>query len=160
MCIRDRPPTAPRLITATVVFGTLEAVLGLMPGYGTFLALLIPTGLAAATVTTTANSLTQLHADPHLRGRVMSVYFLVLLGGTPIGAPLVGLVSDTLGARSTLILAGIVSAASALALPALVSARTRRLDRTNKPMTQADAPLTDTPGPALSGKAPTNQSTT
>nr|AQT01380.1 SgnH [Streptomyces gilvosporeus] len=157
---RGQPPTAPRLITATVVFGTLEAVLGLMPGYGTFLALLIPTGLAAATVTTTANSLTQLHADPHLRGRVMSVYFLVLLGGTPIGAPLVGLVSDTLGARSTLILAGIVSAASALALPALVSARTRRLDRTNKPMTQADAPLTDTPGPALSGKAPTNQSTT
>lgn len=154
------PPTAQRLITATVVFGTLEAATGLMPGYGTFLALLIPTGFASVTVTTTANSLTQLHADPHLRGRVMSVYFLVLLGGTPIGAPLVGLVSDALGARSTLVLAGLVSAASALALPALVTARTRRLDRTKKPTAQANAPLTDTPGPALSGKAPTHRSTT
>ncbi|MEU6589977.1 hypothetical protein ABZ923_12285 [Streptomyces sp. NPDC046881] len=63
----------------------------------------------------TANALTQLHADPHLRGRVMSVYFLVLLGGTPVGAPLAGLVSDALGARATLILGGVVSACVALA---------------------------------------------
>lgn len=80
-------PTARRLVTATVVFGILEAALGLMPDYSTFMALLIPTGFASVTVTTTANALTQLHAAPHLRGRVLSAYFLVLLGGTPIGAP-------------------------------------------------------------------------
>lgn len=114
---RGEQPTARRLTTATVVFGALEAALGLMPGYGTFMALLIPTGFAAVIVTTTANALTQLHADPHLRGRVMSVYFLVLLGGTPLGAPLVGMVSDALGVRCTLLLGGLVSATSALALP-------------------------------------------
>ncbi|MFJ7899869.1 MFS transporter [Streptomyces sp. NPDC096198] len=120
---RGRPPTARLLVTATVVFGTLEATLGLMPGYAAFTAFLVPTGLAAATVTTTANTLTQLHTDPGLRGRVMSVYFLVLLGGTPVGAPLVGLVSDTFGARSSLVLGGLISASSALALSALVHAR-------------------------------------
>ncbi|WP_234336156.1 MFS transporter [Streptomyces sp. NRRL S-1022] len=116
---RGRRPTVRRLAVTTVVFGALEAALGLMPGYGTFAALLIPTGFAAVTVTTTANALTQLHADPHLRGRVLSVYLLVLLGGTPVGAPLAGMVADAFGARSTLLLGGVVSACSALALPVL-----------------------------------------
>lgn len=127
-----RLPTPRSLVTATVVFGVLEATLGLMPGYVTFMALLIPTGYAAVTVTTTANALTQLHAAPHLRGRVLSVYFLVLLGGTPLGAPAVGLVSDTFGARSSLVLGGMVSALSALAVAASVTER-RRPDRPGEP---------------------------
>ncbi|MET7774993.1 MFS transporter [Streptomyces mirabilis] len=123
---RQQPPTGRRLILSVVVFGLLEAAVGLMPGYITFLALLVPTGVAAVTVTTTANALTQLSADPQMRGRIMSVYFLVLLGGTPLGAPLVGLVSDTLGARYSLVLGGLISAVAAPALLALVTARARR----------------------------------
>ncbi|MGW4565828.1 MFS transporter [Streptomyces sp. NPDC004561] len=126
---RGDPPTARRLVTTTVVFGALEAAQGLMPDYGTFMALLIPTGFAAVITTTSANALTQLYAAPELRGRVMSVYFLVLLGGTPVGAPLVGLVSDALGARTTLVLGGVVSASSALALSALVTRRIQRRTR-------------------------------
>ncbi|MFJ6701257.1 MFS transporter [Streptomyces sp. NPDC091283] len=130
---RARPPTRRRLILATVVFGTLESALGLTPDYGTFMALLVPTGFAAVTVTATASSLIQLHADPRLRGRVLAVHLLVLLGGTPIGAPLAGLTADALGARTGLVLAGAVSASSALALSALVTARTRRHTRTTPP---------------------------
>ncbi|MER5546754.1 MFS transporter [Streptomyces sp. CG4] len=137
-----QPPTVRRLVTATAVFGALEAALGVMPGYGTFLALLIPSGCAAVTVTTTANALTQLHAAPHLRGRVLSVYFLVLLGGTPIGAPLVGLVSDTFGTRSSLVLGGLVSALSAPAVSAWVRARSRRR-----------APINSLTGPAGPSRA-------
>lgn len=121
-----KPPTARRLTSATIGFGALEAAQGLMPGYGSFLVLLFVTGCAAVTVTTTANALIQLHADPPLRGRVLSVYFLVLLGGTPVGAPLVGLVSDVLGARFTLVLGGIVSLVAALALSVLFANRNRR----------------------------------
>ncbi|GHI09793.1 MFS transporter [Streptomyces cellostaticus] len=154
-----QPPTARRLITATVAFGVLEAALGLMPGYGTFMALLIPAGLASVTVTTTANALTQLHVDPHLRSRVLSVYFLVLLGGTPIGAPLVGVVSDALGARSTLILGGLISAVSALALPATVTGR-HRPNRRRRTADPAGAPLTDAPDTSAgtSGEALTSPS--
>jgi MFS family permease len=146
-------PTARRLVTATAVFGVLEAALGLMPAYGTFMALLIPTGYAAVTVTTTANALTQLRAEPHLRGRVLSVYFLVLLGGTPIGAPLVGLVSDAFGTRSSLVLGGIVSTVSALALSALIAER-RRLDRPRQVAGPVGAPLPDTPPAGASGRTP------
>ncbi|MFY4720864.1 MFS transporter [Streptomyces sp. LaBMicrA B280] len=111
-----KPPTARRLTGTTIGFGALEIAQGLMPGYGSFLALLFVTGCLAVTVTTTANALIQLHADPRARGRVLSVYFLVLLGGTPIGAPLAGLVSDALGARFALVLGGLVSLGAGLAL--------------------------------------------
>ncbi|MEU6096290.1 MFS transporter [Streptomyces sp. NPDC047079] len=138
----NKPPTVRRLISTTIVFGALEAAQCLMPDYGSFMALLIPTGFAAVTLTTTANALTQLHADPQLRGRVMSVYFLVLLGGTPVGAPLVGLVSDSLGARSTLVLGGIISASSALALSALITGRIQRRIRIT-----GTASVTSSPSP-------------
>ncbi|MFD5792992.1 MFS transporter [Streptomyces diastatochromogenes] len=141
-----RPPTARNLIASTVVFGLLEATVGLMPGYVTFLILLVPTGLAAVTATTTANALTQLKAEPHLRGRVMSVYFLVLLGGTPFGAPLVGWVSDTLGARYSLILGGLISATAALVLPRLITYRARPSKRSGPPSTTVtEEKLTGTP---------------
>lgn len=150
---RGRPPTARRLVTATAVFGVLEATLGLMPGYRTFMALLIPTGYAAVTVTTTANTLTQLRAEPHLRGRVLSMYFLVLLGGTPIGAPLVGLVSDAFGTRSSLILGGVVSTVSALTLPSLI-ARRRRRDRPRQAAGRIGSPLPDTSQAGTPDRAP------
>ncbi|MGW1006617.1 MFS transporter [Streptomyces sp. NPDC002520] len=153
---RARPPDARVLIRSTIVFGALEAALGLMPGYGTLMALLVPTGFAAVIVTSTANALTQLHADPRLRGRIMSVYFLVLLGGTPIGAPLVGLVSDTLGARSSLILGGLVSASAALAIPTLLTGRARRLGGERacpgRPLAPHDAELTSAAARDASGQ--------
>ncbi|MFI9251791.1 hypothetical protein [Streptomyces sp. NPDC053069] len=77
------------------------------------------------TVMTTANAMTQLNADPSMRGRIVSVHLLVVLGGTPIGAPLVGLVSDTLGARFSLIPGGAISALAAISLSAVVTARSR-----------------------------------
>ncbi|MEV0178766.1 MFS transporter [Streptomyces sp. NPDC050625] len=150
---RGTPPTVRRLIATTVVFGALEAALGLMPGYGTFMALLVPTGFAAVTVTTTANALVQLHADPRLRGRVLSVYFLVLLGGTPVGAPLVGLVSDAFGARSGPVLGGLVSASCALTLPALIARRVRRLPPLTTPVSVTGSALTPA-GPAGDRRQP------
>jgi MFS family permease len=87
------------------------------------MAVLLPTGLASATVLTTANAMTQLNTTPHMRGRVMSIYLLVLLGGTPIGAPLAGLVSDTLGARYALILGGLICALGTITLATAIPAR-------------------------------------
>ncbi|MEU8032175.1 hypothetical protein AB0C13_26650 [Streptomyces sp. NPDC049099] len=73
--------------------------------------------------------MTQLNADPSMRGRIVSVHLLVLLGGTPIGAPLVGLVSDTLGARFSLIPGGAISALAAVGLSAVITACSRTTRR-------------------------------
>jgi predicted MFS family arabinose efflux permease len=78
------------------------------------------------TFTTTANALVQLGSAPHVRGRVMALYVLVFLGGTPFGAPLVGAVSDALGPRAALALGGVVTGLAVL-LAALWTLRARRL---------------------------------
>lgn len=92
--------------TAAVVFGLVEVVAGLAPSYVTF-ALLCPVlGLASLTLLTSANGYMQMNTDSGIRGRVMALYLMVLMGGTPVGAPVVGWIGETMGARWTLLLGG------------------------------------------------------
>jgi MFS family permease len=56
-------------------------------------------GVATLTLTNTSNSLMQLSTEPAMRGRVMALRVGIALGGTPIGAPIVGWVSDNCGPR-------------------------------------------------------------
>src|SRR3954447_17215941 len=73
-------------------------------------ALLVPTGAAVLTFTTTANATVQLGSAPEMRGRGMALYVLVFLGGTPVGAPVIGALAEALGPRSSLLIGGVVSA--------------------------------------------------
>jgi MFS family permease len=120
---RARPGMRLMLGTA-LAFGVLEVAAGLMPTYWSFLALLVPTGVALLMFTTTANSATQLGVAPAVRGRVMGLYMLVFLGGTPLGAPLVGWAAEQFGARMSLIGGGVISAL-AVVVAALLLARAR-----------------------------------
>jgi len=91
------------VILSALAFGVAEIVAGLLPSYLTF-ALWTPVlGLTALTMITAANATVQLSVSPELRGRVMALYMMIFLGGTPIGAPIVGWVGETFGARWTLI---------------------------------------------------------
>jgi MFS family permease len=106
---------------AAFAFGVLEVVAGLMPAYWSFLALLVPTGLALLIYTTTANLATQLGCAPEMRGRVMGVYLLVFLGGAPLGSPLVGWLAELFGPRMSLISGGVISAAATVAVSVLLA---------------------------------------
>ncbi len=70
-----------------------------MPNYWLFGVTLVIIGVSAQTFTTTANSTVQLTIEPIMRGRVMAIFFTIAMGGTPIGAPVVGWVADTFGPR-------------------------------------------------------------
>jgi MFS family permease len=97
------------VIAAGLAFGTIEIALGLMPSYLTF-ALCTPLlGLSLLTMLNSANTSVQLSVDPVMRGRVMALYMMVVMGGTPLGAPIVGWVGATFGARWTLIGGGTMS---------------------------------------------------
>jgi predicted MFS family arabinose efflux permease len=50
----------------------------------------------------TMNSSLQLNAADHMRARVMAIYFVLFLGSTPIGAPIVGWLSETFSPRVAL----------------------------------------------------------
>jgi MFS family permease len=100
---REGRPRQRLVVLAGLAFGTVEIALGLMPSYLTF-ALLTPVlGLCLLTMLNAANTTVQLSVDPVMRGRVMALYMMVVMGGTPLGAPVVGWVGATFGARWTLI---------------------------------------------------------
>jgi MFS family permease len=108
------------------VFGLLTVVAGLMPGYVSFAAMLVPTGAAALVFSVANNSFVQLGVDPQMRGRVMALYFMCFMGGTPVGAPLIGWISEHLGAPWGLILGGAVCVLAGLGAAAFL-ARGRRV---------------------------------
>jgi MFS family permease len=106
---RAAKPRPHWVIVAGVTFGTIEIGLGLMPSYLAF-ALGTPLlGLSLLTMLNSANTTVQLSTDPTMRGRVMALYMMLVMGGTPIGAPIVGWVGATFGARWTLIGGGAMS---------------------------------------------------
>jgi MFS family permease len=125
---RRSAPTPRRMVGAAIAFGLLEVVVGLAPTFGSMMLLLVPTGVAVLTFTTTANALVQLGSDAAVRGRVMALYVLVFLGGTPIGAPVIGVVAEHLGPRASLIIGGAVCAVAAAAAGLLLS-EPQRIER-------------------------------
>ncbi|MDQ3422855.1 MAG: MFS transporter [Actinomycetota bacterium] len=91
------------VILAAVGFGLSEIVAGLLPSYLIFAVWTPVLGLLALTMITAANATVQLSVSPAFRGRVMALYMMIFMGGTPIGAPLVGWVGETFGAPWMLI---------------------------------------------------------
>jgi MFS family permease len=113
---RRSRPTLSLLVATSLAFSVFEMVSGLMPDFLTFVLMLIPTGLALLTLTTAANSTMQLGTTSTMRGRVMGLYMLVFLGGTPIGSPLAGWVAEVFGPRMVLISGGLISLAATVAV--------------------------------------------
>ena len=108
-------PRLSYLIAAALCFGVGCVLAAAMPTYVWFGVMLVAVGMAAQTYTTSTNSLVQLSTEPAMRGRVIAIQFAIALGGTPIGAPLVGWVADTLGPRWSLGL-GALSGLAAVAV--------------------------------------------
>jgi MFS family permease len=123
---RQGPPRQRTLFAAVVAFGLLEVAVGLAPTYELMALLLVPTGVAVLTFTTTANAIVQLGSAPHVRGRVMALYVLVFLGGTPAGAPLIGALAEAFGPRTSIVVGGVVVALSGI-VAAVVMTRVRGL---------------------------------
>jgi MFS family permease len=97
------------LLVSYAAFAVASAAAALAPSYQWFAVLLIPVGLSALTVLTTANSMVQLSVEPAVRGRVMGLYMAVFMGGTPLGSPLIGWIGSAWGPRWTILMGSICS---------------------------------------------------
>ncbi|MEV7007372.1 MFS transporter [Streptosporangium sp. NPDC051022] len=109
MAARRVRPSRRLLIGGAVSFGLFQILTGLAPWYPVYLFLLIPAGVALISVNTAANTSVQLAASPEMRGRVMGIYVLVFTGGAPIGAPLLGWVSEMGGPRTGVVVGGVLT---------------------------------------------------
>jgi MFS family permease len=113
-----RRPRQRVIVAAAAGFGLLQVAAALMPGMAAFLPLIAAMGLVNLVFQAMANASVQLAVDPQLRGRVMGLYMLVFMGGTPVGAPVIGAVTSHYGARAGMIVCGAVPALAAAATAA------------------------------------------
>ncbi|MBN9176526.1 MAG: MFS transporter [Microbacterium sp.] len=88
-------------------FGVVSLVSATMPLYVLYAAMLVLVGFCTVSMMTTANGYVQTTTDPALRGRVMALYMAILMGSTPIGAPIAGWVADTFGPRVAISVGGV-----------------------------------------------------
>lgn len=109
------------IIIAALVYGTLQALAGLAPVYGLFLPLLVGIGIARLIYAIMADSLVQLSCNPGIRGRVMSFYVIIMVGGQAIGGPLMGGLAEWLGPQAALVISGAVPALAAMVIGVLIA---------------------------------------
>jgi MFS family permease len=109
---RGDRPTLTTLLWSAGLLGVGFTLAGFAPTYWSFAAALVVVGLACLTFVNATNALMQLSTEPSMRGRVMALRVAVALGGTPIGAPIVGWIADTFGPRWAL---GVGAASGVLA---------------------------------------------
>lgn len=102
------------LLIGAAAFGLGCTLAAIAPTYWLFAASLVVIGVAALTFMNTSNSLMQLSTEPAMRGRVMAIRLAIALGGTPIGAPIVGWVADRFGPRWAIAAAAAAGVAAAL----------------------------------------------
>ena len=95
------------LLVGSAVFGIGCTLAALAPGYWWFAVALVVIGVAALTFTNATNSMMPLDTEPAMRGRVMALRVGVALGGTPVGAPIVGWVANRFGPRWALAIGAI-----------------------------------------------------
>lgn len=123
-----KKPTRRLLVGSAIAFGALELAASFAPSlmsayFGLFLV-----GTAGFLFIVVANSTVQLSSAPEMRGRAMALFFLVLLGSTPFGGPLLGWISETWSPRVALGIGGAASLGAALIMGAVL-ARRRRIER-------------------------------
>ena len=114
MAARRKRPRVRLVIGAAFAFGLAAGAMSLMPTYTTFAITSIVVGFCTLTMLTSANAAIQVSTDPAFRGRVMSLYMMVLMGSTPLGSPLVGWIGETFGARWSIGVGAIASLVVAL----------------------------------------------
>jgi MFS family permease len=98
--------TIRRLLVASLSFSLLFAAVAVTPIFVLSAALLVALGFAGISFATTANTLLQLRVPDELRGRVMSLHMLLFAGSTPVGAFLIGTLSERIGVSATLLICG------------------------------------------------------
>ncbi|MGA8208995.1 MAG: MFS transporter [Nocardioidaceae bacterium] len=133
------------VVLAALGFGAAEVVAGLLPTYLAFAVWTPVLGIASLTMITAANATFQLSVAPHMRGRVMALYMMVFMGGTPLGAPIVGWVGETFGARWTLVGGGLATILGTM-LAVLVFLRATAAGRRQVPEPVAVTPDGDARG--------------
>jgi len=120
---RRAHPRQAVIIACSIAFGIVEILSGLAPNYIIFAISLPLCGITSLLMIATANAFVQMSVSADMRGRVMALYMCIFMGGTPLGAPILGWVAEQWGARWTLIGGGALTAIGTIVATALLAGR-------------------------------------
>ena len=129
------------LVLAAAAFGLFQVSAAIAPDMAVFLTLLGAMGFLNLAFQSMANASVQLAVDPELRGRIMGLYMLAFIGGTPIGAPVIGVLTSHFGARAGMALCGAVPLLAAVVTAAAGRRRAGRDCRALPPGRADSAPV-------------------
>ncbi len=100
------PKTAEGVAHGNKLFGAAILATAAAPSVAVALVALTVVGATSVTFLAVGNTTLQLTADPRFRGRVMALWTVAFLGSTPIGAPIIGWVSEQISPRGGLVVGG------------------------------------------------------
>ena len=116
------------IVASAGLFGLTQALAALMPTQEWFVVMLIIVGFMTLVFLTSAATAVQLEAGASVRGRVLALYFPLLLGGHALGGLLAGWLTEDFGVRTGLVVTGALGMLSAAVIGFLLwrfSARRR-----------------------------------
>ncbi|MGO4385068.1 MFS transporter [Specibacter sp. RAF43] len=119
------------VISAAGAYGVVLMIASLAPGMVTFGAVMVVAGFASLLFLTSANQLVQMSTNVQVRGRVMSLYIMVLIGGQAVGGPLMGFLAEHLGVQWAMVVAGGVPALAAGTIAVILARRGQLTVRMN-----------------------------
>ena len=106
-------PTPRRLVVVAALFGSAVLAVSVMPTLSLVYVLMPLVGAASVSMISLSNATLQLGSEPRLRGRVMALFSVALLGSTPIGGPIVGYLGEHISPRFSLAVGGVAALAAA-----------------------------------------------
>ena len=115
LVIAARGPSTPRrLIAMAGTFGLSMTMLAVAPTAAVAYLVIPIVGAGMIGTLTSTNVLLQLNARPEMRGRVMALFSVAVIGSTPIGGPVIGWVGDEFGARASILVGAIAAVLAAV----------------------------------------------
>lgn len=102
-----------RIIGAALILAVLFVATSLSPNFSIALGMVFALGASSVVFKALASTWLQLTASPSMRGRVLAMLVVAIGGTTPIGAPVMGWLSEQFGTRMTFVLAGVCTAIAA-----------------------------------------------
>ncbi|MET4002341.1 MULTISPECIES: MFS transporter [Arthrobacter] len=111
------------VMAAAGSYGVVLMIASLAPNMVTFGAVMVVAGFASLLFLTSANQLVQMSTNVRIRGRVMSLYIMVLMGGQALGGPLMGWLAEHWGVQWATVVAGGMPALAAVVIGLVLAKR-------------------------------------
>jgi MFS family permease len=103
------------------MYGVMLCLAALAPSMLVFGAVMVLSGFWCLMFLTGSNQLVQISSNMGIRGRVMSLYIMVLIGGQAIGGPMLGWIAEHADPHVALLVSGGVPALAALTVAVVLS---------------------------------------